>query len=287
MKKKVCFCLISTLLAFCICLCLAAEQRVFIYPEKSRIDKSKDLMRLYVLDLLGADCMLLKCRDDVMLIDLGRDSQYDQLKTMLKGLNVKSLDVFNTHPHNDHTGGLIQLLDEYNVKRFYTLFKKEKYPRSVSRKLAEKKVNVKLLSSNDSLPFNEDVSIEILQNKYGMNLNEQSAALKISLNKAKLFLTADISAGSQRYFIDKWGADLDADIMKSPHHGIEDLKSDFISSVAPEFCFFTHGEADTKKMQKTLKKHKVPCLFATHGIIYIVTDGETWYVRQLGTTKRP
>lgn len=125
-----------------------------------------------------------------------------------------------------------------------------------------------------------------LQNEKGGNLNERSAMLMVRYGGASLLLTADIGNDSQAYFAKEPGAGLKADILKAPHHGLEDLRGDFLRHAAPELSFITHGKSNTRRMQRTLQKNGIPFLIATQGIIHLATGGETWYAEQLHQTAR-
>lgn len=280
---------------FLLCALLApvsglAQKKVFVSPEPSQLKKGSGLLHLYVLDLLGADCMMLRYKDSDMMVDLGKENQFPQLKKMLDLLGVDEVSVFNTHPHSDHLGGIFELTEHYTVPAVYTAFPEdEQGPSSVIqrkavRHLSQKNMRMMRLWPGDALALDKDVSIRVIQNLKGKNVNERSAMLLVRYGSASMLLTADISNNSQKKFEEELGTALDVDIMKAPHHGLEDLRKDFLQYTSPEFVFFTHGSVDSKRMQKTLSAHNIPFLFATRGVIHIATDGETWYVEQLPRT---
>lgn len=266
-----------------------AEQRVFIAPEESRLDNSKELMHIYVLDLIGADCMLIRYKDNNMLVDLGKSNQFYALNALLQNQNIKEVSVFNSHPHKDHIGGIFNLIDNYKVTKFYTGFPEfvEDSPVQAKalRKLSDHNIPIQTVHDGDSISFDEDISMKVLQNGDIKNTNEKSAMLHITYGEAKLLLTGDISWNSQGFFAQKYGKELDSDIMKAPHHARENLRPQFLSSVTPEFVFITNSTKGTKDMKHTLKKNHIPFLYARKGIIHIATDGTTWYVEQLGKTE--
>ncbi len=266
-----------------------AQKKVFVFPEPSQLKRDSELLHLYVLDLLGADCMMLRYRDSDMMVDLGKENQFPQLKKMLDFLSVDEVSVFNTHPHTDHLGGIFGLVENYRVPAVYGAFPEDEQGKSVIQRkavrfLAKNNMSIMRLWPGDELPFDRDVDIKLMQNAKIKNVNERSAMLMVKYKNASMLLTGDISNNSQKYFAEETGAALDVDIMKAPHHGLEDLREDFLKLTSPEFIFFTHGSVNTKRMQKTLEANHIPFLFATHGIIHIATDGETWYVEQLHRT---
>lgn len=283
---------VTALILLCIILVPAtglAQKKVFVAPEISQLKKDSELLHLYVLDLLGADCMMLRYKDTDMMVDLGKANQFPQLKKMLDWLQVDDVAVFNTHPHSDHLGGLNDLYNNYRVTAVYTTFPEDEEGSAVIQRksvrfLSRNGMQMMRLWPGDALPFDRDVDIKVLQNAKIKNVNERSAMLMVKYKNASLLLTADISNKSQQFYEQDLGAGLKADIMKAPHHGLEDFRGDFLKYVSPEFSFFTHGSVNTKRMQKTLVANNIPFLFATHGIIHIATDGETWYVEQLHRT---
>lgn len=266
-----------------------AQKKVFVSPEPSQLKRDNELLHLYVLDLLGADCMMLRYKDSDMMVDLGKENQFPQLKKMLDFLGVDEVSVFNTHPHSDHLGGIFDLVKNYRVPAVYGTFPEDEQGNAVIQRkavrfLAKNNMSIMRLWPGDALPFDRDVDIKVMQNEKIKNVNERSAMLMVKYKNASMLLTGDISNNSQKYFAEQTGAALDVDILKAPHHGLEDLRDDFLKLTSPEFVFFTHGSVNTKRMQKTLVAGNIPFLFATHGIIHIVTDGETWYVEQLHRT---
>ncbi len=151
--------------------------------------------------------------------------------------------------------------------------------------LAERGKKMIALQSGDFVDFDKDISLRVIQDASNKNVNERSALLHVVYGKSTLLLTADIGNDTQKYLVTSEGEAIRSDIMKSPHHGIENLRKDFLDIVQPGFVFFTHTKSNTKAMQATLEKRGIPMLFATRGVIHMVSDGERWYVEQLNRTK--
>lgn len=269
-------------------LCLAqipalAGGRVGAVGEAEPFAPGTELLHLYVLDLMGADCMLLRHQGQNLLIDLGGESQYPQLRAMLNWLKVAEVSVFNTHPHGDHVGGVFPLLDGLKVSAFYTCFDEdETNDRSrqpaVIKRLKEAGVPIHRLADGDRMPF-EGAELTVHQQAGMPVLNDCSAMVYLRFKEATMLLTGDISQASMTFFSKRPG--LGADIMKVPHHGVEKMPVRFLRAISPGFVFFTHGSGDTQAAWRQLRQMKIPHLFSTRGIIHFTTDGERWLVEQV------
>lgn len=261
-----------------------AAERVVVAPAEQVFAAGENLLRLYVLDLAGADCMLLTDGRQHLLIDAGKQNQHPQLKALLEHLGIKSVSVFNTHPHGDHAGGILPLMNLLHIEAFYNTFPEQMSGRNVVQAevldaLRAGGVPVQRLHTGDMVPF-EGADIRVFQWAEGKTVNDQSAVLHVRYGDAALLLTADIGPNGQKYFVDIPG--LEADIVKVPHHGIEMLRSDFLDAVNPAYAFFTHGRTDTPNTWRRLNSRKTPYHFAARGIIVLTTDGTRWSAEQVG-----
>ena len=270
-----------TLIILCPLLALAAP--VAIMPEAEPFGADDDVLHLYVLDLVSADCMLLQYRRQNLLIDLGRTSQFVQLQVLLDHLSVREAAVFNSHPHGDHIGGIFKLTDICKVSTFYTCFPEdETEPRSVQRPamkhLASAGVPVQRLEDGDKVPF-EGLDLSVHQHFKAVILNDRSAMLHLRFHEATLLLSADVSVAAQTFFSKRKG--LSADIMKAPHHGVEPILGCFLRAVQPKYVFITHGSGDGRQTQGDLRRLGLPHHYATRGIIHLMTDGKRWVVEQI------
>lgn len=261
-----------------------ASERVVMAPAEQVFGTRDNLLKLYVLDLVGADCMLLTDGRQHLLIDAGKANQHPRLAALLKHLDITSLSLFNTHPHGDHAGGVIPLMDLLDIEVFYTVFPEQMSGRDMVQKpvlaaLRDKGVPVKQLRPLDLVPF-DGADIRILQWEKGKNINDQSALLHIRYGDATMLLTADISSNGQKFFSNM--PELAADIIKAPHHGVEMLRYDFLDTINPAYVFFTHYKTENPKTWQRLVGRKIPHHFANQGIIVLATDGTRWSAEQIG-----
>lgn len=280
----------AMLLLFMIMFPGIAAGQVGVAGEAAPFAPEAELLHLYVLDLLGADCMLLQHRGQNLLIDVGGDIQRTQLKALLDWLGVKEAAVFNSHPHADHLGGLPALMENISIPVFYTCFPEDERREHSRQQAAMQSLNqagipVCTLNDGDLLPF-EGAELRVHQQVKGPVLNDCSAMIHLRYQEATMLLTADISQSGQTFFSKRaQETSLAADIMKAPHHGVERLQPRFLKAVSPEFVFFTHGSGDSRASWGLLQQRKIPYLFASRGVIHFSTDGSRWLAEQIGPSR--
>ena len=79
------------------------------YADNLSVDSS-DKLSVHFIDVGQADCALLLCGGESMLIDGGNAADSSLLFSYLKKLNVTSIDyMVCSHAHEDHVGGLSAL----------------------------------------------------------------------------------------------------------------------------------------------------------------------------------
>ena len=73
-------------------------------------------LQIHFIDVGQADSILIKQDNNYMLIDGGNNEDGDMLVKYLKEQGVEKLDyIIATHPHEDHIGGLDDVLNEFDT----------------------------------------------------------------------------------------------------------------------------------------------------------------------------
>ncbi len=195
---------------------------------------------VHFIDVGQGDSILVRAGDRTMLVDGGRRVEGPRLASYLKGQGVTSIDVLvSTHPHADHIGGLLTILNEFPVKRvvdsgiphpsqtyesYLTLIDRLDIPYTVAE-------------AGQAIGLGPSVKVDILappspRNKGG--INENSIVLKITHDNVAFLLMGDAGIPEEDYLMAS-GYDLKSDVYKVPHHGSRYSASvSFISKVRPE-----------------------------------------------------
>jgi competence protein ComEC len=224
-----------------------------------------------------------------MLVDGGRRTAGDKVVAYLKKAGVTSLDrLVATHPDADHIGGLVDVLQQFNVKKvidsgkdhtsetymdYLKLVDQKDIPFHVA-KTGEKldldpAVDIKVLNSGNTAPTDEN--------------NDSSIVLKITYGKVSVLLTGDAPKDVEKQMMEN-GEDVSATILKPGHHGSSTSSSlEFLEAVHPKVAVLSYGENDYGHPNSGVVSRlrqvgaKVYSTFAS-GDIVVSTDGATYQV---------
>lgn len=179
-----------------------------------------------------------------MLIDGGEIEMGERVISNIKALGYNSITyVVATHPHSDHIGGLITVLNTFDVETVYmpnvttntSIFEKLLYVlENKDCKVVEAKSGVNVIDEENL--FAEFVAP--VSKKY-KNLNDYSAVLKVKYGKTSFLFTGDAEKTSENEIT----ADIRADVLKVGHHGSNSSSTKkFVERVNPKYAIFEVGD---------------------------------------------
>lgn len=229
-------------------------------------DKLSSSLRITAIDVGQGSAILVRFPGGKnMLIDGGgfADSSFDTGKTVIAPFlyqeRISKIDtVILTHPHPDHMLGLIYILDNFNVREFWstgTIGDDEDY-RKLRKIIMERRIKAVSLSGGENVKKIGAVSINFLwpqhnlSESYARNLtdadiNDTSLVFQIKYGKVRFLFTGDISANIEDILI-RSEKDLKSDVLFVPHHGSAHSSSnDFIKQVACNYAVISAGKNNT------------------------------------------
>ncbi|GAB6179959.1 hypothetical protein JCM14036_12780 [Desulfotomaculum defluvii] len=238
MKKFILLLLITILLMVTGC-----SQPTVETPEVDKETNKPALaetLRVHFIDVGQADAILVQQGDQAILVDAGNNDDGDLVVGYLNQMGIKKLQVvMGTHPHEDHIGGLDDVIKSFPVDQVYLPkinHTTETY-QDVLRAMKSK--NVKAIAATGGQTFSlGDAQVEILapNSSSYKELNDYSIVSKISFGDTALLLTGDAGIHSEEEILKK-GYDVKADVLKVGHHGSSTATGEeFLRAVNPEIA---------------------------------------------------
>lgn len=203
---------------------------------------------VYFLDVGQGDSQLVVLPGNVkILIDAGRRNGrvLEHLSEIFHPTD-KYIDLLvMSHPHFDHFGGFIDILERYRVGAFITPGTRNdiKSFQLLESLLEEKEVPVVKLGRGDGIRHKEG-SFDILwpvKESFGWGLDESSLVLELSKKGATFLFTGDIGFKAEEEVLTFY--EKEVDVLKVAHHGSKYSTSlPFLEVIRPFVAVIGVGE---------------------------------------------
>ena len=199
-------------------------------------------------DVGQADCLLFEQDGMTALVDCGTRFDGDEVLKFLEEKGITKLDyLFGTHPHDDHMGGMQEVIMNIPIGKIII-------PDADIKKATSgwyKELLKELLNGDYNLEYSKagsiyelgDAKIHVITQftEYKSDLNNYSAIMKVSFGEMDMIMTGDAEVVVEEEAL-KSGVSLDAEILKSGHHGSHTSSSDaFIDAISPDYVMISVG----------------------------------------------
>jgi competence protein ComEC len=202
----------------------------------------------------------------------------------LRRQGIHEIDlVLASHPHADHIGGLVHLLEEMPVRHF--IDGGQQYDSWTSRRLHElievRGVTYHTVRAGDSLAGLGGVGGLVLHPTPAfvddghslMGLNDGSVVLRLDYGGRRLLFTGDIEHDTDASML-AWGQRLQADVLKVAHHGSSTSSGRaFVDGVDPVLAVISVGAHNKFRHPSTLVTKR---LAARTTLMRTDRDGAVW-----------
>ena len=243
-------------------------------------------LTIHFVDVGQGDSILVDLGETEVLIDGG--DKLPGVVAYLNGFVDGALEVMvATHPHADHIGGLIGVLDAFEVDEIWLngdTSTSETYSQFMSAVNSEG-VQVYEAKRGDTIQVGE-LAFSVL---HPVNLsgttNNNSIVLSLSYRQVDFLFTGDAEAEAEASML---AAHLisDVEVLKVGHHGSRTASSkQFIAAAQPEVAIYMAGEGNSyghphQETIATLDEFGAE-VYGTdvHGTIIVATNGTTYNVQ--------
>ena len=244
-----------------------------------------ELLQITFPQMVDCDAILLRCGGETMLIDACKKAYSQRIVDLCKQLGVTRIDrVVNTHPHEDHLGGFVNVIKEIEVGELWICFPEDynNYMKTAVGAATKAGIPIKTYADGDVLTLG-GATIEVwkLDGKIE-DMNNCSAQMKVTFGERTIMLAADLQQDGQKQMLELHGEWLDADILKYPHHGIEVLREDYMAAVSPELLVVTNNHRQTAGWKWIHSaQNTIPYAYTVPNLVHLTTDGTTWIAEKL------
>lgn len=192
------------------------------------------ILEVTFIDVGQGDSALITCDGHSMLIDGGTQSAGEKVREVLNKKNINKLDyIVISHLHDDHYGGLINILpkiskvgkvlsNSINILESKLDFDADSTQNTVTT-FNKLEYELKLLGKNITVPKNDEVynlgdaKIKVVYN--GNSEKNDSLVLLVEHGDNRLLFTGDIEYQTQKFISEKYNHNFPIDVLKVPHHG--------------------------------------------------------------------
>jgi len=289
---------LKLLLGMLLCICIYFTSQPNVEGE----------MTVHFIDVGQADATLIVQDEYVMLFDTGTKKHSDKLVKYIQDLGITKINVVGvSHPHEDHTGGFVEILNNFEVEKVYgpDIFDiKDLDSKNWFNNMVDTIEHIDL-ERNKDIPEEEQTSIwhfprndagefakfnignavvefyAPLEDKY-TDKNDYSICAKVTFGSIDIMLTGDATKSVEKALIAE-GYDLDIEIFQAAHHGSDTSNSEeFLEAMSPESIVISCGmknkyDHPSKSVIEMYKEMNIPVYRTDEsGNIVMTTDGSEY-----------
>ena len=260
-----------------------------VWIRGNRQDLSAEC-EFHFIDVGQGDSTLIVTEDAAVLIDAGPTDAAETTARYIRGYTDTIDYMILTHPHEDHIGGAVKIINSLEVKNV-----------------------IMTDASNDVVTFSrligviEDSGVRVIEAQVGNtydvggiglrilapladldDFNEYSVVTRVEYENVSAIVTGDAESGSEELMLETYtSGELDADILKLGHHGSNTSStSEFLAAVSPRWAIASCGQDNSygHPHQQTLERARelgIPVLRTDEmGTIIFATDGEDLWLEE-------
>ncbi len=261
-------------------------------PRETAAPREGDLI-VHFIDVGQADCTLIQCGGETLLIDGGNRDDGQLVVSYLQNMGIEALDtVVCTHAHEDHVGGLPSVLAVYSTGAVYapTRTYSSRVFDDFLYYVDQQGLEVTIPEPGDRFGVGGAEVTVLGPVKSYADPNDTSIVLRVVYGDTSFLFTGDMETQAENDMLDYWDNDdlLRSDVLKVGHHGSNTSTGyRFLHAVSPTYGVIPVGAGNDyghphEEPLSRLNQAEV-ILFRTDllGNVQALSDGKeltfTWY----------
>lgn len=209
--------------------------------QNTQVPAGENLVVDYI-DVGQADSILITTQDEAMLIDAGNNEDGEDVVEFIKSKGITKLNyVIGTHPHEDHIGGMDDVIKNFDIGTIYmpTITTNTKTYEDVITEIENKNLQISESKKGDTFLLGnancEFMTDSILDKN---NLNLSSIITRITFGNTSFLFMGDAETENEE--TRKWPK---IDVLKVGHHGSDTSSSEeFLKQISPKIAVISVGK---------------------------------------------
>lgn len=266
-KQKITISIISAIIILLLIICGANPETINQFANLAGIDitiENKEVaqevtnttvvdgdLNIYFIDVGQADSILLTNKESSLLIDAGNNEDGEVVVNFIKEKGITKLDyVIGTHPHEDHIGGLDDVINSsLEIENIYMpkIQTNTKTFEDVLDAVKNKGLQVTAPQKGDTFQIGE-AKAEIMTDSIldEDNLNLSSITIRLQYGNNSFLFMGDSETENEE--TRTWPK---TDVLKVGHHGSNTSSSeDFLNQVKPTYAIIMAGKNNSYGLPK-------------------------------------